>query len=132
MGGATHDTSPVDEWKAKGALGAFNHLFPSFPSSPPPNKNQAPMDNANDENDRGDPLRMSTSLASNKEGFLGFASGLVAGVIGVLTGYPLDTLKVCSRNNIIHSSLLLLCRPACLHAFPSDLSLTLLLPTNCL
>lgn len=37
---------------------------------------------------------MSTSLASNKEGFLGFASGLVAGVIGVLTGYPLDTLKV--------------------------------------
>ena len=49
---------------------------------------------ATEEANEDNPLRMSTSLASNKEGFLGFASGLVAGVIGVLTGYPLDTLKV--------------------------------------
>jgi len=65
-------------------------------------------------NEEDDPLRMSTSLASNKEGFLGFASGLVAGVIGVLTGYPLDTLKVCSRK-VITLNLLLLCRSVYLH-----------------
>lgn len=41
-----------------------------------------------------DPLCMTTSLGNTREGFLGFASGLVAGIIGVLTGYPLDTLKV--------------------------------------
>ncbi len=38
-------------------------------------------------------MSLSTQLASN-EGLLGFASGLVAGIVGVLTGYPLDTLKV--------------------------------------
>lgn len=34
-----------------------------------------------------------TKLSGGKEGLLGFASGLVAGVVGVLTGHPFDILK---------------------------------------
>lgn len=33
------------------------------------------------------------TMSSGKEGLLGFASGLVAGVVGVVTGYPFDVLK---------------------------------------